>query len=163
MIELKEKLFTDEITSSLYPTTKVVGLLEDGIPDSLCFTRISQEIPCRKSKAFPRITRLKSCVFNESKIKKLTAVLGRETAERLSKAYLIGDETTRKRIIVMLYIMKASVLADGELRDASLLEPPETKGNILLQCAAKHATDMMKISAALIEDLDKKGFTEFVF
>ena len=40
------------IISSLYPTTKVVGLLEDGIPDSLCF-----------------ITRLKSCVFNESKIK----------------------------------------------------------------------------------------------
>ena len=41
-----------DITSPLYSTTKAVGLLEDGIPDSLSF-----------------IARLKSCVFNESKIK----------------------------------------------------------------------------------------------
>ena len=46
------------ITSSLYPTTKVVGLLEDGIPDSLCF-----------------ITRLKPCVFNESKIMIVIGIL----------------------------------------------------------------------------------------
>ena len=41
---------------------------------------------------------------------------------------------------------------------------PEIR-NVLLQYAAKHANmkDRMKISTALIEDLDKKGFTEFVF
>ena len=32
-------------------------------------------------------------------IKKLIPVLGKKTAERLEKAYLLGDETTRKRII----------------------------------------------------------------
>lgn len=73
---------------------------------------------------------LKEKLFSDE-IKRLTPILGRETAERLSKAYLIGDEVTRKRIIEMLDIMKAAVLADPQLRDASLLEPPATgKGEI---------------------------------
>lgn len=72
---------------------------------------------------------LKEKLFSDE-VKKLAPVLGAETSERLSKAYLIGDETTRKRIVEMLDIMKASVLADPQLRDASLLEGPETEGEI---------------------------------
>ena len=72
---------------------------------------------------------LKEKLFTDE-IKRLTPVLSRETAERLSRAYLIGDETTRKRIIEMLDIMKASVFADPQLRDAPLLEPPTLSGNI---------------------------------
>lgn len=67
---------------------------------------------------------IKERLFSDE-VKKLAPVLGKDTAERLSKAYLIGDETTRKRIVEMLDIIKASVLADPELRDASLLEAPE--------------------------------------
>lgn len=67
---------------------------------------------------------LKERLFTDE-MNKLIPVLGKTTAERLSKAYLIGDETTRKRIIEMLDVMKASVLADPELRDSPLLEAPE--------------------------------------
>ena len=48
----------------IQPLTRVMGFLEHGIQNALCFTRISEEILCRKSKAFPCVTRLKSCVFN---------------------------------------------------------------------------------------------------
>jgi len=58
-------------------------------------------------------------------IKKLVPVLGKKTAERLAKAYLLGDETTRKRIIEMVDITKAAVFSDSDLRDAVLMEPPE--------------------------------------
>lgn len=75
---------------------------------------------------------LKERLFTDE-IKKLMPVLGKETAERLSKAYLIGDETTRKRIVEMLDVVKAAVLSDPQLRDSSLLEPPamEEKGIVL--------------------------------
>jgi len=72
---------------------------------------------------------LKEKLFSDE-IKRLTPVLSRETAERLSRAYLIGDETTRKRLIEMLDIMKASILMDTQLRDAPLLEPPAIEGDI---------------------------------
>src|SRR3989344_4171688 len=72
---------------------------------------------------------LKEKLFSDE-IKRLTPVLGRETAERLSKAYLIGDEVTRKRIVEMIDILKAAVFADPELRDAALLEPPVVGGEI---------------------------------
>lgn len=58
-------------------------------------------------------------------IKKLIPVLGKDTAERLEKAYLLGDENTRKRIIEMVDITKAAVFSDSELRDTVLMEPPE--------------------------------------
>jgi len=57
-------------------------------------------------------------------IKKLVPVLGKETAERLSKAYLLGDEETRRRIFELIDVVKASVFAEKELRDAVLMEPP---------------------------------------
>ena len=57
-------------------------------------------------------------------IKKLMPVLGKETAERLGKAYLLGDEDTRKRIFEMVDVIKAAVLTDKELRDTVLIEPP---------------------------------------
>ncbi len=63
-------------------------------------------------------------------IKRLKPILSNQTAERLSKAYLLGDETTRKRIIEMLDILKASVLADPELRESPLLEPPVLDGDM---------------------------------
>ncbi|MBS3050905.1 MAG: DUF87 domain-containing protein [Candidatus Aenigmarchaeota archaeon] len=72
---------------------------------------------------------IKERLFTDE-IKRLTPILSKQTAERLSKAYLLGDEITRKRIIEMLDIMKASVLADPDLKDAPLLEPPALDGDI---------------------------------
>ncbi|MFQ5647955.1 MAG: ATP-binding protein [Candidatus Aenigmatarchaeota archaeon] len=57
-------------------------------------------------------------------IKRLVPVLGKTTATRLSKAYLLGDETTRKRIIELVDIVKAGVFSDDELRETVLLQPP---------------------------------------
>ena len=72
---------------------------------------------------------IKERIFTDE-IKRLSPMLSKQTAERLSKAYLLGDETTRKRIIEMLDIMKASVLADPELRESPLLEPPVIEGDM---------------------------------
>ena len=72
---------------------------------------------------------IKERLFTDE-IKRLTPILSKQTAERLSKAYLLGDETSRKRIIEMLDIMKAYVLADPDLKDAPLLEPPTLAGDI---------------------------------
>lgn len=66
---------------------------------------------------------IKEKLFTDE-IKRLAPVLGKETAERLAKAYLIGDETTRQRIVEMLDVLKAAVMADPQLRDVPLLEPP---------------------------------------
>ncbi len=57
-------------------------------------------------------------------IKKLIPVLGKETAQRLSKAYLLADEDMRKRIIEMVDVIKAAVFSDEALRDTLLMEPP---------------------------------------
>lgn len=57
-------------------------------------------------------------------IKKLIPVLGKETAQRLSKTYLLSDEDMRKRIIEMVDVIKAAVFSDESLRDTLLIEPP---------------------------------------
>jgi DNA-binding MarR family transcriptional regulator len=57
-------------------------------------------------------------------IKKLTPVLGRDTAIRLSNAYLLGDENVRKRIFELIDVVKAAVFSNSELRDGILMEPP---------------------------------------
>ncbi len=58
-------------------------------------------------------------------IKRLVPVLGRKTALKLSRAYLLGDENTRLRLLEMIDVVKASVLTDNNMKDALLLEPPE--------------------------------------
>ena len=60
----------------------------------------------------------------ESEIKKLVPVLGKENASKLSKAYLLGDEKTKKRIFEMIDMVKAAVFTRKELRDTLLMEPP---------------------------------------
>ncbi len=57
-------------------------------------------------------------------IKKLVPVLGKENAERLNRAYLLGDEKTRKRIFEMVDAVKAAVFSNRELHGSVLLEPP---------------------------------------
>lgn len=60
----------------------------------------------------------------ESEIKKLVPVLGKESANRLNRAYLLGDEKTKKRIFEVIDIVKAAVFSKKELRDSILMEPP---------------------------------------
>lgn len=72
----------------------------------------------------------------ESEIKKLVPILGKAKAERLKKAYLLGDEDNKKRIFEIIDTVKAAVFSDKELRDTLLMEPPPksiaTKGNLRL-------------------------------
>ncbi|MFH1978530.1 MAG: DUF87 domain-containing protein [Candidatus Aenigmatarchaeota archaeon] len=69
-------------------------------------------------------------------IKKLTPILGKDKALRLSKAYLVGNEDVRQRIFELLDVIKAAVSADEDLRDTVLMEPPSqeaaAKGTIRL-------------------------------
>lgn len=58
-----------------------------------------------------------------SEIRKLAPVLGKGNTERLSRAYLIADEDTRKRIFELIDVMKAAVLSDKDMQDAILMEP----------------------------------------
>lgn len=69
--------------------------------------------------------------FVADEIKRLVPVIGKETAERLNKAYLTGDENVRKRIFELVDVMKAAVYADSDLKDSILLEMPsmEAAGN----------------------------------
>ena len=71
-----------------------------------------------------------------SEVKKLIPILGRNTAEKLSRAYLLGDEDTRERIFGLIDVAKAAVFTENELRDSILIEPPEksvvAKGNLNL-------------------------------
>ncbi|MEM7819869.1 MAG: DUF87 domain-containing protein [Candidatus Aenigmatarchaeota archaeon] len=60
-----------------------------------------------------------------NEINKLVPVLGKTTAERLEKAYLLGDENIRKRIVELIDITKAAVFSDNDLRDSVLMEPLE--------------------------------------
>ncbi len=61
-----------------------------------------------------------------SEIKKLIPVLGKHNADRLYRAYLLADEDTKIRLIELLDVLKAAVLANPELRDTVLMEaPPE--------------------------------------
>ncbi|MBI4175735.1 MAG: DUF87 domain-containing protein [Candidatus Aenigmarchaeota archaeon] len=59
-----------------------------------------------------------------SELKRLVPVIGKESAARLSRAYLLADEDTRKRIFEMIDTMKASIFSDDEMRGAILMEPP---------------------------------------
>ncbi len=72
----------------------------------------------------------------EKEIKKLVPVLGKEKSERLKKAYLLGDEMTKSRIIEMIDSVKAAMFSRKELRDTLLMEPPPkgvaTKGDLTL-------------------------------
>jgi len=60
-------------------------------------------------------------------INRLVPVLGKDTASRISRAYLLGDETVRERICEMLDTVKAAVLMKDELKDSILIEPPPEK------------------------------------
>lgn len=64
----------------------------------------------------------KDRLFTEE-VKKLVPVLGRENVARLERAYLVGDEASRRRIIEMVDLTKARVFADKDLKDAVLVEP----------------------------------------
>jgi predicted transcriptional regulator len=72
----------------------------------------------------------------ESEIKKLVPLLGKAKAERLKKAYLLGDEDTKKRIFEIIDTVKAAMFSDSDLRDTLLIEPPPksvaTSGNLRL-------------------------------
>lgn len=58
-------------------------------------------------------------------IKRLTPILGKAGASKLEAAYLLGDESYRKRIIEILDALKATVVSDESLKDSVLMEPPE--------------------------------------
>lgn len=63
--------------------------------------------------------------FVTDEIKRLVPVIGKETAIRLNKAYLVGDENVRKRIFELVDVMRAAVYADNDMKDSILLEPPD--------------------------------------
>ncbi|MFH1445322.1 MAG: DUF87 domain-containing protein [Nanoarchaeota archaeon] len=71
-----------------------------------------------------------------SEVKKLIPILGRVNVERLSKAYLLGDEDTRLRIFELIDVAKAAVFSENELGESILMEPPEkeavAKGELTL-------------------------------
>jgi len=77
----------------------------------------------------------KERIFTDE-VKKLVPVLGKDKAERLTRAYLLGDEDTRQRIFELVDVIKARVFADKELRNTVLAEPPDrelaSKGDIEL-------------------------------
>lgn len=58
-------------------------------------------------------------------IKKLIPVLGRENANALSRAYLLGDEEVRSRIFEIVDSAKAAVFSSEEMAGTVLIEPPE--------------------------------------
>ncbi|MBL7206087.1 MAG: DUF87 domain-containing protein [Candidatus Aenigmarchaeota archaeon] len=57
-------------------------------------------------------------------IKRLIPVLGKASATRLGRAYLLADEDTRKRIFELIDVLKAATFSDEDLRDSVLMEPP---------------------------------------
>lgn len=67
-------------------------------------------------------------------VKRLVPVLGKETALRLERAFLLGDETMRGRILEMMDALRAAVFSDSDLKESVLIEPPSQKtaavGNI---------------------------------
>ncbi len=77
--------------------------------------------------------RMNKSDFVSDEIKRLTPVLGRDVAARLARTYLMGDETSKERIMEMIDVVKASVMSDSDLKDTALMEPPEfSKGDIML-------------------------------
>jgi DNA-binding MarR family transcriptional regulator len=65
-------------------------------------------------------------IFAEE-LTRLSPVLGKSTALRLSRAYLLGDDDSKKRMLELVDIVKAAVLSREELADSLLLEPPSKK------------------------------------
>lgn len=65
----------------------------------------------------------KERVFTDE-VKKLVGVIGKEKAERLTRAYLLGDEDTRERIFVLVDVIKAYIFTNENLRNTILAEPP---------------------------------------
>ena len=67
-------------------------------------------------------------------IKRLVPFLGRDKATKLEVAYLLGNDSYRKRILEIIDGIKAVVFSDAELRESALIEPPPrevaTKGEI---------------------------------
>ncbi len=59
-------------------------------------------------------------------IKNLAPVLGKQNSERLERAYLLGDEETRKRILFVIDALKATTFSDEEMKNSLLLEPPKS-------------------------------------
>lgn len=70
----------------------------------------------------PMMDREEKLITDE--IRKLVPVLGKENAQRLSRAYLLGDEEIRKRIFELVDATKAAVFTSDELHEAVLMEPP---------------------------------------
>jgi len=66
----------------------------------------------------------KERIFTDE-VKKLVPVLGKDKAERLTRAYLLGDEETRERIFELVDVIKAKVFTDKDLKNTVLAEPPE--------------------------------------
>lgn len=58
-------------------------------------------------------------------LKRLVPILGKKKAARLQTAYLLGDENYRKRVSEILDAMKASIIAEDDLKDSVLMTPPE--------------------------------------
>lgn len=63
-------------------------------------------------------------------------ILGKEKSTKLEMAYLVQGEEGRKRIFEIVDMIKASILSDENLKNTSLLEPPEeqvaTQGDFTL-------------------------------
>lgn len=57
-------------------------------------------------------------------LKSLVPILGKDKALKISRAYLLGDEDTRKRIFEMMDAVKAAAFTDKDLRETVLMEPP---------------------------------------
>ncbi|HLC39375.1 MAG TPA: DUF87 domain-containing protein [archaeon] len=70
----------------------------------------------------------------KEEIKRLIPFLGKEKATRLEAAYFFGDENYRKKIIEIIDGIKAVTVADKDLSESVLIEPPPkevaTKGSI---------------------------------
>ncbi len=73
-------------------------------------------------------------------IKRLAPVLGSEKVERLSKAYLLGDEDVRKRIFELVDVIKAGISMDKDLSDSLLIEPPSREQ---ADCGEIHIGDIL--------------------
>jgi len=57
-------------------------------------------------------------------ISRLVPILDRGNARKLERAYLLGDEETRARIMSIIDALKATAFKDEDLRKSILMEPP---------------------------------------
>jgi DNA-binding MarR family transcriptional regulator len=124
-------------------------------------------------------------------IKKLVPVLGKENAERLNRAYLLGDKKTRERIFEMVDTAKAAVFSNKELAYSVLMEPPPQDmadqgdlklGNVLYGNKTMYPFSIQKddllthvavfgssgygktnISYCMVEQLSKRGVPVIIF